>query len=91
MAQGDPCFVQWETALAAPRIMDLPNTVNDLFNGYRVRVTSRGAVNGANTLAIRAGATTVHTLTADNAWIELMWRKNGAAGVGWYKVAGGTI
>lgn len=91
MAQGDPCFVQWETALTAPRIMDLPNTVNDLFNGYRVRVTSRGAVNGANTLAIRAGATTVHTLTADNTWTELMWRKNGAAGVGWYKVAGGTI
>lgn len=91
MAQGDPCFVQWETALTAPRIMDLPNSVNDLFNGYRVRVTSRGAVNGANTLAIRAGATTVHTLTADNTWVELMWRKNGASGVGWYKVAGGTI
>lgn len=88
MALGDPMVAVFETAFTAPRVCNLYTTGNDLADGYTFKAISRGSVNGANTLAVKSGATTLATLISDNTWVELTYRRNGG---GWKVTGWGTL
>jgi len=80
---GGPTVIVAQTALTASRTVEIMNDTNFLFNGYTVTVLSRGAVNGANTLVIKAGGITKATISSDNYAVELTWRRNPTAHNGW--------
>lgn len=85
-----PSICIFETPFTAPRDFVLPAN-NTCFNGLRYRVESRGAVNGSNTLTIKAGGFTKATLTADKTWIDFVWRRGAVPHSGWVAVASGTL
>lgn len=87
ITNGDPSTIFFETTLTAARTVALPNTDGIVFNGLRYKVISNGAVNGANTIAVKYGGSTLHTLSADNTSVEVMWRR----GTGWLVSALGTV
>jgi hypothetical protein len=91
---GDPNIISFETALTAPRTVNLPANANNLFNGLRYTVRSNGAINGANTITIACNAVTKFTLTTDLSAVDLIWRRAGSAQAGWiieraYGLSGG--
>lgn len=90
VAFGDPAMVRFETTLTAQRTINLPSG-NMCFNGLRYRIMSSGAVNGANTLVVKASTVTKATLSADKTWVELEWRRNATAHNGWLVVGQGTL
>lgn len=80
---GGPTVIVAQTALTLPRSIEIMADTNYLFNGYTVTVLSRGAVNGTNTLTIKAGGNTKATISSDNYAIELTWRRAPTAHSGW--------
>lgn len=80
---GGPTVIVAQTALTLPRSIEIMADTNYLFNGYTVTVLSRGAVNGTNTLTIKAGGITKATISSDNYAVELTWRRNPTAHSGW--------
>lgn len=87
---GDPSQIRFETLLTAPRVVNLP-TGNFCFNGLRYRVSSSGAVNNSNTIAIKASGNTKATLTADKSFIDLEWRRNATSHLGWVVIGSGVL
>lgn len=87
---GDHSMIQFETALTAQRTVNLP-TSNSCFNGLRYRIYSRGAVNGSNNIAIKAGGVTKHTLTTDKTFVDFEWRRNATPHNGWVIVNSGIL
>lgn len=87
---GGANIIVAETALTASRTVEIMPDTNYMFNGRRYRIISRGAVNGANTLVIKAGGTTKATISADNYAVELVWRRNATAHSGWQIVSQGA-
>lgn len=81
--EGGPNILMFQTALTASRTVEIMPNTNTLFNGYKVRVVSRGAVNGANTLVVKAGGVTKATISSDNYAVELTWRRNPIPHSGW--------
>jgi hypothetical protein len=83
VALGDPNIISYETALTAPRVINLPSDNTKLFNGlyYEVRV-SGGAPTATNTLTVKNGSTTLATITADKLVYRWTWRRV-ASGNGW--------
>ncbi|WP_225207528.1 hypothetical protein [Novosphingobium huizhouense] len=88
---GGANVIMAQTALTASRTVEIMADSNYLHNGYTVTVISRGAVNGANTLVIKAGGITKATLTADNTAVELTWRRNPTAHNGWVVTRQGAV
>ncbi len=88
---GDPANVRFETLLTLPRRITLPENDGDLFNGQRVRVISAGAVNGANIIEIYSDGAVRATLTADNTFIEMMYRRHPTGGEGWKVIGKGSL
>lgn len=86
VADGDPTTIIFNTALTAPRVVNLQNNLNNLFNGMRYRIISSGAVNGTNTIAIKQGSTTLGTLSRDNQAIEFTSRRV-PNGTSWFLTA----
>lgn len=80
---GGPTVIVAQTALTLPRSIEIMSDTNYLFNGYTITVISRGAVNGTNTLTIKAGGNTKATISADNYAVELTWRRSATAHNGW--------
>ena len=81
-----------QTAFTASRTVEIMNDTNYMYNGYTVRVISKGAVNGANTLVIKAGGATKATITADNYAVTLTWRRYpSAAHSGWVITDQGSL
>lgn len=76
---GDPNTLIFNTTLTAARTVTLPAATDNLFNGLYYDVVSAGAVNGANTIAIKDGATTVATVSADNTRKRVAFRRNSGA------------
>lgn len=89
-SSGGANIIIAQTALTAPRTVEIMADTNFLFNGYRIKVISRGAVNGANTLVIKAGGNTKATISSDNYAVELVWRRNATAHNGWVVVQQGA-
>lgn len=87
---GGANVIVGQTALTASRTVEIMNDTKYLYNGYTVTVLSRGAVNGANTLVIKAGGITKATISADNYAVELTWRRNPTAHNGWVITSQGT-
>lgn len=89
VALGDPNNIIFETVLTAPRVVNLPAVFNNNHNGLWYRVMSKGAVNGANTLAIKCNGVTLVTLGADLTSAELVWRRGSGVSVqaGWRNMA----
>lgn len=87
---GDPAHIRFETTLTAVRTVNLPAD-NTCFNGLRYRVISSGAVNGSNTILVKASGNTKATLSADKTFIDLVWRRNAVPHNGWLIVASGTL
>jgi hypothetical protein len=84
VALKDPNIIQLETAFTAQRTVSLPSDGNFLHNGqYYETVVNTGVVNGANTLLIKCGATTLHTETTDKKVIRFTWRRNVTVANGW--------
>jgi hypothetical protein len=90
IAAGDEAVIRFETTLTASRTVNLPAD-NSCFNGLKYRVISYGAVNGANTILIKASTITKATLTADKTFIEMEWRRNATPHAGWLIVGAGTL
>lgn len=86
VADGDPAIIVFNTALTAPRVVNLQNTLNNLFNGMRYRIMSLGAVNGSNTITVKQGSTTLGTLSRDNQLIEFTSRRV-PSGTSWFLTA----
>lgn len=83
VALGDPNIIMFQTAFTAQRTVTLPAVGNNLHNGLFYEIVVNGAVNGANTLVIKAGATTLRTQTTDKAVLRYTWRRNVTASAGW--------
>ncbi len=88
---GDPCNIIFETALTDSRFVDLPVDTGNWFNGQTYKVMSKGAVNGANTIAIRASGNTKATLSSDNTSVTLTYRRNANPHVGWIVTDRGAL
>jgi hypothetical protein len=83
VVQGDPAVSVFNTAFTAPRTITLPSDSRILFNGLRYRLVFAGAITGTNTAVIKAGATTLATLTVDGT-VEYTYRRNaGSPAAGW--------
>ncbi|MCH7627841.1 MAG: hypothetical protein IH997_03895, partial [Proteobacteria bacterium] len=80
---GGANVLNFTTALTASRTVEIMTDTRFLHNGYRIRIVSRGAVNGANTLVIKAATITKATISSDNYAVELTWRRNPTAHSGW--------
>jgi hypothetical protein len=84
---GEPTTVRFETALTASRTMTIPDKNQDgLFDGFSIRIIAQnGVVNGANTLVIKAGATTLQTISSGTLTtkVEYTWRSNDNTGGTW--------
>lgn len=89
-SHGGANIIIAQTALTASRTIEIMPSTTYLFNGKRYRIVSRGAVNGANTLVIKAGGTTKATISADNYAVELVWRRHPTAHTGWQIVSQGA-
>lgn len=89
IVKGDPSIIGFETPLTAQRTVNLPAD-DYCFNGLKYRVASRGAVNGANTILVKASTFTKGTISTDKSYIEFTWRRNGTAHAGWVITASGT-
>jgi hypothetical protein len=83
VTDGDPAIIVFNTALTAPRVVNLQNTLNNLFNGMRYRIMSLGAVNGSNTITVKQGSTTLGTISRDNQLIEFTSRRV-PSGTSWF-------
>lgn len=69
-------IIQFTTAFTAQRTSTLPNPYSDdLFNGIQVKIILDGAVNGANTLVIKQGGSTIRTETNDKRVLTYQWRR----------------
>lgn len=88
---GDPSNIIFQTALTAPRFVDLPVDTGNWFNGQKYKVMTKGAVNGANTIVIRASGNAKATLTADSTYVVLTYRRNANPHVGWTITETGTL
>lgn len=76
-AVGDPTIVPFNTTFTAQRTVTLPaNASNNLFSGLAVKIITDGAVNGANTLVIKDGSTTLRTETNDKRALTYTYRRN---------------
>ena len=84
---GEPTNVRFETALTASRTITIPDKAQDgLFDGFSIRITAQsGVVNGSNTLVIKAGATTLQTISSGTLTtrVEYTWRSNDNTGGTW--------
>jgi hypothetical protein len=78
LAIGNENVQMFNTAFTAPRAVTLPSA-GGAFNGLEYTIVSAGAVNGANTLAVKSGATTIATLTADNTSVRVGFRRTSSA------------
>jgi len=74
LAVGNENIQMFNTPFTAPRVVTLPSA-GAAFNGLEYRIVSAGAVNGANTLTVKSGATTIATLTADNTSVRIGYRR----------------
>lgn len=82
VALGDPNIISYETTLTAPRTVNLPSDNTKLFNGLYYEVRGYGAVNGANTITVKNGATVLATISADKVVYRWTWRRV-PTGNGW--------
>jgi hypothetical protein len=80
---GDANIIAYGTAFTAPRTITLPSTGVNLFNGLYYEIVINGAINGANSLTIKANTTTLRTQTTDRAVIGYTWRRHASAPSGW--------
>jgi hypothetical protein len=80
---ADPNIINFGTAFTAQRTVTLPATGTQLHNGLYYEIVANGAINGANDLVIKAGATTLRTQTADKVVIRYTWRRHTTAASGW--------
>lgn len=81
-----PNILFFETAFTAQRTVDLPSNGDDLWNGLTYKIIARnGAINGANTLRIRVGATILRTQSTDNVALTYVYRRqsSGAVDANW--------
>ncbi|MEZ7524002.1 phage tailspike protein [Burkholderia vietnamiensis] len=62
---GDPNILRFETALTAPRTINLDSVGNNLFDGMFREFRIKGAINGTNTITVKCAGATVATLTQD--------------------------
>jgi len=83
IVRGDPNIVAYQTAFAAPRTLTLPSDSPNMFNGLYYEIVISGAVNGSNTLTIKAGTTTLRVETADKVSMRYVWRRHSSGALGW--------
>lgn len=84
LVSGDPTTQQFRTAFTAPRTVNLPNVANNLCAALEYTFVFNGAINGANTAVIKAGAVTYATLSTDKVSITVAWRRtSGTAANDW--------
>ena len=91
VALGGPNILHFSTALTAARTVTLPSTTDNLWNGLWYEVITDGAVNGANTLTVKAGATILRTIAADKVCARFTWRRNPSGPAGWVLTAYHTL
>lgn len=83
VALGDPNINRFATPFTAQRTITLP-VDNNIFNGLYYELVFDGAIMGANTALIKAGATTLTTLTADGVY-RWTWTRNTTPASGWLR------
>lgn len=91
VALGDPNIIMYQTALTASRIVALPVDGDNMHGGLTYTVITNGAVNGANTLVIKASATTLLTETNDKRAITFTWRRHATPASGWVMTGYDTL
>jgi len=75
LAIGSETVQMFNTPLTAPRTVTLPPS-GAAFNGLEFHIVSKGAVNGANTITVKDGSTTIATVTADNQTARIGFRRS---------------
>lgn len=83
VSMGEPNVIPYQTTLTAQRTLTLPASGASMFAGLYYDIVVKGAVNGANTLLIKAGATTLRTQATDSVALRYTWRRNTDAAAGW--------
>lgn len=83
VAVGDANTAVFQTPFTAPRTVTLPSTASALHNGLFYDLVFNGAVNGSNTAVIKAGATTLTTVTTDGTVLRFAWRRHPSGPAGW--------
>jgi hypothetical protein len=89
-AYGDKCVIRYATTLTATRAINL-RADNTCFNGLRYRIISYGAVNGSNTILVKASGILKATLSSDKTFVDLEWRRNAIPHAGWVVIGSGTL
>jgi hypothetical protein len=85
---GDPNTICFNTALTAPRTVNLPSANYNLFNGLKYKIISYGAVNGTNTITIKCNGNVMATLTADKTAVEFTYRHDPSYAYKGFKTTG---
>lgn len=84
IALGDPSIVSLRTAFTSQRTVTLPSDGNNLHNGLYYEMVVDGAVNGSNSLLVKASASTLATVSTDKTIVRFTYSRlsasSGAAG-----------
>jgi hypothetical protein len=80
---GAPNVLSFETAFTAPRVLDLPSQVNNMFNGLYYEIRVYGAVKGTNTLRVACGGTRLYEVRETKVVVRFDWRRDTDAANGW--------
>ncbi|MCX4149418.1 MULTISPECIES: hypothetical protein [Paraburkholderia] len=80
---GDPNLLSFESKFTAPRSIDLPDSLNQLFNGLYYEIRADGAVREPNTLTVRCGGDAKYVIKTDKTIVRFTWRRASSATAGW--------
>ena len=91
VALGDPTTIMYESALTAARKVTLPGANGELFNGMKYKIVALGKGTSHAITVDSEGLRATIPASADNYFVELMYRRHGNGGAGWKVVASGTL
>lgn len=83
MVVRDASVQRFTTAFTAPRTINLPVVSGSLHNGLYYDLVFDGSINGSNTAIIKAGTTTLKTVTSDKTALRFTWVGGNVAAAGW--------
>ena len=88
---GDPTTIMYETSLTADRKVTLPGANGELFNGMKYKIVALGKGTSHAITVDSEGLRATIPASADNYFVELMYRRHGNGGAGWKVIGSGAI